>query len=275
MVKKVAQKPADLPGAFIEAGLKAVPKSKKAKVKKAKAEPDTWTDPEVDRVVLGEWPVEKTGKRQPKKVKKAKDNGEKAKAAKAQAAKIIEKVKKDVSEDHALGHKVKELRDTGMAWWQIAYQLNLPGSGPNVASGKTGAARARALYKKTFGDLPGDVARRSTKASRAAAAQDGEAPVRKQIFTDDQLDWQATAANEEILARVRGHEIRWVGRTQCSDGSFIESEREARVHPDSPRIERVEGKPTVLHFREYEKGDRHRQQQWRSVRLVDVYDIRR
>ena len=211
---------------------------------------------------------------------RGKDNGEKARDAKPVAEAIVEKVKADVSADHAVGHKVKELRDAGMAWWQIAYQLELPGSGPNVASGKAGAARARAAYKKTFGDLPGDVARRSTKASRASTEASGPPVVRKPLFTEgllgNQFDTDAALAeaNAEILERVTGKVVRWIGRTQCNDGSTIESEREARVHPNSPRIERLENGRTTLHFREQDKpGDRP--EQWRSICLADVYDVRR
>lgn len=227
--------------------------------------------------------LKKSGKGKGKKAKhdqRGKDNGERARDAAPVAEAIVKKVKAEVAADHSLGHQIKELRDGGMAWWQIAYQLELPGSGPNVAEGKSGAARARSLYKKTFGDLPGDVARRSTKASRAAGDGAGAPVVRKPQFNEDQLaavfdnEGAEAEANAEILAKVEGHEIRWVGRTECSDGTVLEVEREARVYPGSAKIDRAEDKPTVLHFREYSKGDR-RAEQWRSVRLADVYDIRR
>jgi hypothetical protein len=215
-----------------------------------------------------------------KKRKKHDQRGKDHPTVVEQAEAIVAKVVKDVGADHALGHKVKELRDGGMAWWQIAYQLELPGSGPNVTQGKSGAARARALYKKTFGELPGDVAARSTKASRASGDGTGAPVVRKPQFNDDQLaatfdnPGAEAEANADIIARVAGHEIRWTGRTVCSDGGELVTEREARVHTEGIKIERVEGKPTILHFREVFKGDR-RAQQWRAVRLADVYDIRR
>lgn len=197
-----------------------------------------------------------------------KDNGEKQKAANVQAEAIIDKVKKDVSVDHALGKRVKELRDGGMAWWQIAYQLELPGAGASAATGKSGAARARLLYRKTYGELPGDVVRRSTKASRAAAAETG-AVLRKPHFTEEQLE-----DDEYLLGHTTGKLLRWIGKTKCSDDSVLETEREARVHPDNVKIERLEGGRVLLHFREREKGDT-RAQQWRCVCLNDVYEIRR
>lgn len=228
--------------------------------------------------------LKKAGKGKSKKARhdqRGKDNGEKARDAAPMAEAIIEAVKTKVKSEHDIGHRVKELRDGGMAWWQIAYQLELPGSGPNVATGKSGAARARALYKKTFGELPGDTAQRSTKASRAAGDGSGAPVVRKPQFSEALLlPFYDTAAAEaeattEILERVRGKEIRWVGRTTCNDGTVLEVEREARVHSEGATVQRfVEGKPTVLNFREVEKGDR-RAQQFRSVRLEDVYDIRR
>lgn len=219
----------------------------------------------------------KAEKRKKRHDQRGKDHPE----VKATAEAVVEAVVANVAADHAGGHAVKELRDTGMAWWQIAYQLNLPGSGPNVASGKAGAARARSLYRKTFGELPGDVAQRSTKASRAAGDGTGAPVVRKQLFSDDLLaavfdnDGALAEANADILDRVAEHEIRWIGRTPMPDGVDLEVEREARVHPANIRIERAEGRPTVLHFREQPGGKGDRPEQWRCVRLADVYDIRR
>ena len=59
------------------------------------------------------------GKKAKRHDQRGKDNGEKARDAKPVAEAIIEKVKADVTADHALGHRVKELRDKGMAWWAI------------------------------------------------------------------------------------------------------------------------------------------------------------
>lgn len=209
-----------------------------------------------------------------KGAKKAKDNGEKAKAAKPVAEEVIAKVAEAVSADHELGKRVKELRDTGMAWWQIAYQLEMQGSGPNVASGKAGAARARAAYKKTFGELPGDVARRSTKATRAAGESTMPVGRRKCVFSEDQLE--DDAALEEAVV---GKHLRWLGSTPYGfePGALI-TEREARVHPDGVKITRNgDGSyGPMLHFREMDlaKKDK-RAEQWRSVYAQDVYDIRR
>lgn len=230
--------------------------------------------------------AEKAAKRA-KAAKKAKRHDQRGKDhpdAVAKADAIIERVKTATAEDHALGKQVKELRDGGMAWWQIAYQLNLPGSGPNVAQGKSGAARARALYKKTFGDLPGDVARRSTKASRAAG--DGAPVVRKQVIPEELLadkfdtDAAMAEANMAILDLVdsKGHrarELRWIGKVQCSDGSTLESERSALVKPGTVVIRRELGRPTTISFQAVESHADHRSVGERHVRLSDVYDIRK
>lgn len=219
----------------------------------------------------------KAEKRKKKHDQRGKDHPEVV----ATAETIIKKVREATAEDHALGKRIKELRDGGMAWWQIAYQLELPGSGPNVAQGKGGAARARTLYRKTYGELPGDVAKRSTKASRAAGDGTGAPVVRKPQFSEEQAadsfenPGAEAEANAEILERVNGHEIRWVGKTTCADGTVLEVEREARVHPGHTRIERQEGKPTILHFREQPGGKGDRAEAWRSVYLADIYDIRR
>lgn len=214
---------------------------------------------------------EKPKDKKAKKSKKAKNNGERERDAKPVADGIVAAVVAQVGADHELGKRVKELRDTGMAWWQIAYQLEMPGSGPNVASGKAGAARARAAYKKTFGSLPGDVARRSTKASRAAASVDGAPVVRKPLFGEEDL-----ADLAALVERVAGHEIRWIGRTTCADASVLESERDARVHPVGvTAVKREADGMVILSFREQPGGKGDRAEQWRSVYAQDIYDIRR
>lgn len=212
-----------------------------------------------------------------KHAQRGKDNGEAARDAAPVAAAIVEQVKEAVAADHAVGHEIKKLRDSGMAWWQIAYQLELPGSGPNVASGKSGAARARALYKKTFGSLPGDVAARSTKASRAAGESTVPVGRRKCVFSEAALDPEGTAlADEEIIEAIKGKHIRWLGSIPYGfePGALI-SEREARVHAEDVKITRNEHGP-MIHFREMDlaKKDR-RAEAWRSVYAADVYDIRR
>lgn len=189
---------------------------------------------------------------------KAKDNGEKAKAAKPVAEAIIAKVAEDVAAAHAQGHRVKELRDTGMAWWAIAHEMGLPGSAPNVKAGKSGAARARMLYRKTFGELPGGTVARSTKAQRTSST--GAPVVRKAVFHDLE-DFIG------IREAIAGKLIRWQGRI-----GEIRTEREARVCPRTDI--RIEDGPqgTVITFREdSDKGAG----QWRSVYAADVYDLRK
>jgi hypothetical protein len=217
--------------------------------------------------------------------KQAKDNGEKATAAKPVAEAIIAKVATDVAEIHEQGKRVKELRDKGMAWWAIAHEMGLPGSASNVKEGKSGAARARALYRKTFGELPGDVVKRSTKATRANDPT--TAVVRKPVF-DPQLlaaefdnDGALAEANAEILDIVdnaggsRARELRWVGRVQCSDGSTIETERSALVKPGSAVIRRELGRTATLSFQAVESHGDHRSTGSREIRLADVYDVRK
>src|SRR5687767_6868447 len=60
-----------------------------------------------------------------------------------------------LSPEHAaLAPKVKELREKGLAWWQIGFELGLPGSADTVAKGKGGAAFARKIWKAAFGEVP-------------------------------------------------------------------------------------------------------------------------
>lgn len=221
-------------------------------------------------ILSGKAPKAKKAKRGRDHSQQGKDNGEKARDAAPVAEAIIAEVSADVAAQHALGKRVKELRDGGMAWWQIGHELGLPGSGPNVASGKGGASRARTLYKKTFGELPGGTVARSTKASRKAAVETGEAPVvRKPLFSAEEL-----ADLPGLVDRVAGHEVRWVGRVACSDGSEIATEREARFHPKGvTAVANGDGR-VVINFRQMDKGD-HRAQQWGAIYADTIYDIRK
>lgn len=100
-----------------------------------------------------------TANRQERRVKKERKADEQAEAI---ISETVERVKEEgrkrgeaTAEEIEKGLEVKRLRDEGMAWWQIAFTLGLPGSADNVKQGKSGASRARRLYVvATGGPLP-------------------------------------------------------------------------------------------------------------------------
>lgn len=111
----------------------------------------------------------------------------------------------ELSPEHAaLAPQVKELREKGKAWWQIGYELGLPGSADTVAKGKGGAAYARKIWKHAFGEVPRvqnrtglrskktekneqvRELREVTKASRVEAVRNGQSVIKPEM-TDDQV----------------------------------------------------------------------------------------
>lgn len=96
---------------------------------------------------------------------------------------------------------VRLLRDGGMAWWQLAHALALPGSGDSVATGKSGASYARRLYRKAFGDYePGH------RASSAGSAERRAEAVGPWFGHDRTM--------EAILTEVAGKELTWLVEVQ-------------------------------------------------------------
>lgn len=127
-------------------------------------------------------------------------------------AKVKAKRGEATEDEKALGQQVKSLRDNGMAWWQIAHSLSLPGSADNVAQGKSGASKARALYKKAFGELP--TTARSLAAKTGGAFGHGPKPqgvkarrdvIKKDPALDTMFDEPLTGS--EIIEMLRGKKI--------------------------------------------------------------------
>lgn len=116
---------------------------------------------------------------------------------------------------------VRVLREQGIAWWQLAHALALPGSGDSVATGKSGASYARRLYRKVFGDYePGQRASSAGSAERRAEAVG---------------PWFTGRTVEEVLSAVAGKELTW--RIRVSEGvettdSAVVSPRGARQYGD-------------------------------------------
>lgn len=115
----------------------------------------------------------------------------------------------------AMAEQVKELRESGLAWWQIGFKLGLPGSADTVAKGKGGAAYARKIWKGAYGEVPRvqkrDGSRSSkreknehvrelkatTKASRVEAVRSGESVINPDM------------TNEEVIEMLDGRLITW------------------------------------------------------------------
>lgn len=202
-----------------------------------------------------------------KKAKKAKADAEAAIAAAVEFAKVhpdeavpleaakpegTAKVKKErapraASEDDLLlGKQVKELRDGGMAWWAIAYELKLPGSADNVAQGKSGASKARALYKKAFGALP--MTQRSLAAKTGGAFGHGPKPKGERKRDVIRKDPSVASMFEdhtdiEIVDMLLGKRIVWVN-------SVSGAQEEAIVHAKGHTFISEQPSGSAITFRE-------------------------
>jgi hypothetical protein len=128
-----------------------------------------------------------------------------------------------------LAVEVRKARGAGTAWWRIAYDLGLPHAGPSAVQGKGGAAYARRLWKRAWGDTyeTGERAARETKDDRRARAALTEV---RPFFTEETLE-------SEIVTKICGQEIHWVAQVKTPNG-VIFSPQSAIVHHD-PRTVRV------------------------------------
>ena len=214
------------------------------------------------------------------------------KIATAQAGAIIEaaveKVTKPrrgaLSAEHAaLAGSVKELRETGMAWWQIGFKLSLPGNADTVAKGKGGAAFARKIYKAAFGEVPrvqvrdGSRAnreknedikalRKTKKADRVAQVRSGET-----VLRDDMTE-------AEVVATLRGRTIGWFINLNKVDGrGDLFAEQEASVHRRFCKVETHSGERCVV-FKEVDLTAPIKYREMagatRIVRLANIHTVR-
>lgn len=146
---------------------------------------------------------------------------------------------------YALAVEVRKLRGAGEAWWRIAHTMSLPGSGPSVAQGKTGAAHARRLWARAWGNTYSDTtAPRETKAIKKERAL--VSPGRP-FFPNDTPD-------AEVISTVRGREITWCTRLAAGD-SVVVSLQQAKVS-DTKIAMAIGPKGRVINFNEVIKDER-------------------
>jgi hypothetical protein len=115
----------------------------------------------------------------------------------------------------AMAEQVKELREQGVAWWQIGFKLGLPGSADNVAQGKGGAAYARKIWKGAFGDVPRVQKRdgsRSSKREKNDHVRELKATTRTERVEAVRAGTSVInpdMTNEEVIEMLDGRMITW------------------------------------------------------------------
>lgn len=167
-------------------------------------------------------------------------------------------------ETYALAVRVRELRAEGRAWWAIAYELGLPGSGPSVRQGKTGAAKARRLWEQAWGKTYSDtsVPRDTKDRKKERALTEPGRP----YFSPDTPDL-------EVVDLVRGKTVEWCTRLAAGDGVVI-SLQTAKVDPKGAKV--VQGrKGRVLSFYEVIRDEKGREMvgPCRSVYIAQIEKV--
>lgn len=188
------------------------------------------------------------------------------------------------AEHAALADQVKELREGGLAWWQIGFKLSLPGSADTVAKGKGGAAYARKIWKSAFGEVPrvqnrtglrskkrekNDHVRElkeTTKAARVEAVRRGEAVIRPEM------------TDEEIVTMLEGRVIVWSFNLANVDGQSDDFfDCEIGVFPKTCKVT-GEGEERAVHFNELDPkapiAVRGIKGAYRSVRVSAIHTVK-
>lgn len=150
-------------------------------------------------------------------------------------------------ETYAKALRVRELRSSGTPWWRIAHEMGLPGSGPSVKQGKTGAAHVRRLWERAWGKTYSDTTvPRDTKERKKERALTQDA---RPFFPSDTPDL-------EIIDAITGKKITWYTRLETNGTALVVSEQESLVFPKNVQI--VQGpKGRVVSFWEMpEEGSR-------------------
>lgn len=174
--------------------------------------------------------------------------------------------------------EVKRLRDDeGMSWVAIGAKLGLPGS-------KSGAATARALYKKHFGSYAHthttkregpnrprrerNVTQKETKTERVARVRGGG-----HVIPLDTPD-------AEVVELLRGKTVGWsidIRKLAGGKGEPHYSEQEAQVHPQARYVRVEEGKDgeRVVRFKEVEYSKEGPvSTATRVVRLASIHTVK-
>lgn len=185
-------------------------------------------------------------------------------------------------EEWALAVKVRERRDAGMAWWQIAVDLDLPGAGTSASTGKKGAGQARKAYAKGYGAHPPSfvrgqgrsTTRRETNDSVRAIAQTTRRSRREQVLAGKgAID--PTIESADLAAMLKGRHISWMITGELCPEGF---EMDAWVHPTFPIYIEGEGAERTIEFREMHKKApvefRLLPAHIRTVRLSAIFNVR-
>lgn len=143
-----------------------------------------------------------------------------------------------------LAVEVRKLREKGEAWWRVAYELSLPGSGASNKQGRKGSAFARRVWRAAWGKTYlGERGQRESKVTREARAM---ANLGRPYFSEG-------ATEQDIIKRVTGQMIHWVARLEGKHG-LITSAQEAYVH-DDPRLVKYRLGPQGPYIEFFEQVD--------------------
>ena len=139
---------------------------------------------------------------------------------------VVTKAKRGVvpPEFAAMAEQVKQLREEGLAWWQIGYKLGLPGSADTVAKGKGGAAYARKIWKGAFGEVPrtqvrnGSRSRKAEKNEHVRVLKESTKTARVEAVRGGQSVISPDMTDLEVVEMLNGRMITWSFNLANVDG---------------------------------------------------------
>lgn len=164
------------------------------------------------------------------------------------------------AEHAALATDVKQLREQGLAWWQIGFKLSLPGSADTVAKGKGGAAYARKIWKAAFGEVPrvqtrdGSRSKKREKNEAVRELKETKQADRVEAVRSGESVLKATMTDEEVLNMLEGRVITWsfnLGSLDRQEDEFYDVT--IGVFPGTLKVS-GEGPDRVIDFRELDQN---------------------
>lgn len=226
-------------------------------------------------------------------------HGRGCKASQSEAKPTERRVRTQVADKAGSGGSVdqatecKRLRDEqGMAWWLIGKTLGLPGAGDSATTGKSGAARARSLYRAANGGAPAPRTRAerthngNTRTPRHAG-NSGSKLDRKLTLVEKGHVIPEDMEDEAVLAMIKGRTIEWaINLADLWEGPDHWMNMECRVHPVDCIMEEELCKrdgSRVVRFREFLGYDDDKRSatfgqalggQTRTVRVNAIHTVR-
>lgn len=143
-----------------------------------------------------------------------------------------------------LAVEIRKLREADHAWWSLAWMLDLPGSGPSLAKGRTGSNFARQVWVAAWGQ---------TYDSKPVPRKSKEEKVRRAISEHARSYFSEADDDNHVKREITGRLVTWVTRLPAG-GEVVASRQKAIVHDNAKRVSVLTG-PQGRYVEFYEQPD--------------------